>query len=93
MCHPNRDPGETMGIAAASVCMQCHSTIKADSPQIQKLAEFAKSSRPIRWARVTRFRRTLTSVIGRTSRLEIRVRSAMARLPKGTFSLVKATSP
>ncbi len=52
MCHPNRDPGETMGIAAASVCMQCHSTIRADSPQIQKLAEFAKSSRPIRWARV-----------------------------------------
>lgn len=52
MCHPNRDPGETMGIAAASVCMQCHSTIKADGPQIQKLAELAKSSRPIRWARV-----------------------------------------
>ena len=52
MCHPNRDPGETMGIAAASVCMQCHLTIKADSPQIEKLAELAKSSRPIRWARV-----------------------------------------
>ncbi|MBX5497302.1 MAG: hypothetical protein IRZ15_18345 [Bryobacteraceae bacterium] len=52
MCHPNRDPGETMGIAPASVCMQCHSAVKTDSPEIQKLAEFAKSNRTIRWNRV-----------------------------------------
>jgi hypothetical protein len=52
MCHPNRDPGESMGIAAASVCMQCHSSIKADSPEIQKLAAWAKDNRPVRWNRV-----------------------------------------
>jgi hypothetical protein len=54
MCHPNRDPGETMGIPAASLCMQCHSAIKTDSAAIQKLASFAKQDRPIPWVRVYR---------------------------------------
>ena len=39
MCHPSPDPGESMTIAPPSVCMQCHSAIKADSPAIQKLAQ------------------------------------------------------
>jgi len=52
MCHPNRDPGETMGIAATTVCMQCHTAVKTDSPEIQKLAEYARASRPVRWVRV-----------------------------------------
>jgi hypothetical protein len=52
MCHPNPDPGEMMTIAAPSTCMKCHSAIKADSPEIKKLAEFASSGRPIPWARV-----------------------------------------
>src|SRR5215218_11483044 len=52
MCHPNKDPGEIMGIPQASTCMQCHSSVKTDSPAIQKLAEYAKTSRQIRWARV-----------------------------------------
>lgn len=52
MCHPNRDPGETMGIAAASVCMQCHASVKTDSPHIQKVAASAAEKRPLKWARV-----------------------------------------
>jgi hypothetical protein len=52
MCHPNAGSGETMQIAKASTCMQCHSAIKTDSPAIQKLAAFAKSDREIRWTRV-----------------------------------------
>jgi len=52
MCHANPDPGESMGIAQASVCMQCHSSIKADSPSIQKLAGFAAQNRNIPWVRV-----------------------------------------
>lgn len=52
MCHPNSGLGETMRISAATVCMQCHSAIKTDSPAIQKLAGFAKSGSEIRWARV-----------------------------------------
>jgi hypothetical protein len=52
MCHVNPDPGEMMTFAPASKCMSCHSTIKADSPAIQKLAEAAKANREIKWARV-----------------------------------------
>ena len=52
MCHLNPDPGEMMTIAPATTCMQCHATIKADSPAIQKLAEFAKNGREVKWVRV-----------------------------------------
>ena len=52
MCHPNPEPGESMTIVPASRCMECHSSIKADSPEIRKLAEYAKSGTPIPWVRV-----------------------------------------
>ncbi len=52
MCHPNPDPGDMMTIVEASTCMQCHSVIKADSPEIKRLAEFAKSKTPIPWTPV-----------------------------------------
>lgn len=52
MCHPNPDPGEMMKIVPASACMQCHSSVKADSPFIHKLAAFAKDNREIPWTRV-----------------------------------------
>ena len=52
MCHPNPDPGESMTIARASVCMSCHSAIKTESPAIQKLAAAAKDNKSIPWVRV-----------------------------------------
>jgi Cytochrome c7 and related cytochrome c/Class III cytochrome C family len=52
MCHPNPDPGETMSIVAPPACMQCHSAIKADSPVIQRLAQYAKDGRQPPWVRV-----------------------------------------
>ena len=51
-CHKNPDPGETMRFPAVAVCIQCHSAIKTDSPEIQKLAAAAKENREIKWARV-----------------------------------------
>jgi c(7)-type cytochrome triheme protein len=51
-CHANPDPGETEGIPQAATCMQCHSTVKTDSPAIQKLAAYAQNSRKIPWVRV-----------------------------------------
>ncbi len=51
-CHKNPDPGEKMGLASAALCMQCHSDVKTDSPAIQKLAEYAKDKREIKWRRV-----------------------------------------
>jgi cytochrome c7-like protein/class III cytochrome C family protein len=54
MCHPNPDPGEFMTIAAPSTCMQCHTSVKTDSPAIQKLAQAAKSGQPVNWVRIYR---------------------------------------
>ncbi len=51
-CHKNPDPGERMGLASAALCMQCHSDVKTESPEIQKLAEYAKTNREIKWRRV-----------------------------------------
>jgi hypothetical protein len=51
-CHTMPDPGESMGIPAATKCMACHQTVKADSEAIQKLAAYAKDKRPVPWVRV-----------------------------------------
>ena len=51
-CHKNPDPGENMGLATAALCMQCHEEVKTDSPEIQKLATYAKDKREIKWRRV-----------------------------------------
>lgn len=51
-CHKNPDPGERMGLASAATCMQCHSDIKTDSPEVQKIAAHAKDNREIKWRRV-----------------------------------------
>src|SRR5262245_31031825 len=50
-CHKNPDPGERMGLASAAMSMQCHEDVKADSPEIQKLADYAKEKREIKWRR------------------------------------------
>ena len=52
MCHPNPDPGEAMTIAPASTCMQCHSVVKADTPAIRQLAQYAKEAKEIPWVRL-----------------------------------------
>ncbi len=51
-CHENKDPGEAMGIPVTAKCMACHQSVKKDSPQITKLAEFHASNRPVPWQRV-----------------------------------------
>ena len=51
-CHEMPDPGEMMGIPAASKCMTCHQSVKKDSPAIQKLAGFADRKEPVPWVRV-----------------------------------------
>ena len=51
-CHKNPDPGEVMSFPAETFCMNCHRSIKADSPNIQKLAAAARDKQPIPWVRV-----------------------------------------
>ena len=52
MCHTNPNPGEMMRFPPVATCMQCHTAIKTDSPEIQKVAAAAKENREIKWARV-----------------------------------------
>ena len=51
-CHANPDPGESMGLPAASKCMACHVSIAVDRPSIRKLKSLAGAKEPIPWARV-----------------------------------------
>ncbi len=47
MCHTNPDPGEMMKFPAVATCMSCHTAIKTESPEIQKLAKG-----DVKWVRV-----------------------------------------
>src|SRR6266404_8704716 len=51
-CHTNPDPGEMMGYPVTKTCRGCHTTVKKESPAIQKLAEYAKEQKPVPWVRV-----------------------------------------
>ena len=51
-CHENKDPGEIMGIPVTAKCMTCHQSIRKDSPQIAKLAEFHAAKRNVPWQRI-----------------------------------------
>ena len=53
-CHTNPDPGETMGIPATSICMECHKSVRADSAAIRKLAKFHQDKAEVPWVRVYR---------------------------------------
>jgi predicted CXXCH cytochrome family protein len=51
-CHTPSPSGEALRIPQAQVCMQCHQTVAADRPAIQKLASYAQSNSPIPWVRI-----------------------------------------
>jgi hypothetical protein len=56
-CHTVRPPGDAAGIPSEAICMGCHATVKKDSPDIQKLADFAAQKKPVPWVRVYRLPR------------------------------------
>ena len=51
-CHTDPAAGALMGFPETSVCIQCHATVSADSPAIQKLAQYDTSQEPVPWVRV-----------------------------------------
>lgn len=51
-CHPIEEPGFAAGLPSDSDCMVCHSTIKADSPDILKIARAIESGKTISWKRL-----------------------------------------
>ena len=53
-CHTMPGEGMQATFPSEKVCMGCHQSIKTDSAEIQKLAQFAKDQKPVPWNRVYR---------------------------------------
>lgn len=51
-CHAMPGDGFQASYPKETVCMGCHTGIKKESPEIQKLAAFAAKKEPVPWARV-----------------------------------------
>ncbi|NVJ27197.1 MULTISPECIES: cytochrome c3 family protein [Myxococcus] len=53
-CHVGAERSRHAGVPSASVCMNCHTQVKKDSPEIQKVAAAVAANAPIEWVRVHR---------------------------------------
>lgn len=51
-CHSSARKGPVAGIPAATTCMNCHSQIDKNEPEIRKIAAAVQTGEPIRWVRV-----------------------------------------
>lgn len=53
-CHFGAEKGRHAGIPPANVCMNCHSQIRKDSPEIAKIKDALEKNKPIEWLKVHR---------------------------------------
>ena len=51
-CHNAADKSRVAGVPSASLCMNCHTQVRKDTPEIQRLARAAAEGRPIEWVKV-----------------------------------------
>ncbi len=51
-CHTGVYKGKQAGIPSSSICMNCHNTIKRESPEIQKIYKAIETDTPVEWVRV-----------------------------------------
>ncbi len=51
-CHTNVEISGRAGVPAASTCMNCHDTIKSDSPLLAPIRESYESGEPVEWVRI-----------------------------------------
>lgn len=51
-CHSTADVSRHASVPPLNVCMNCHMTVKTDSPAIQKLSEAYNSGKTIQWQKV-----------------------------------------
>ncbi len=51
-CHFGSEKSKKAGIPPTAVCMNCHKTVKTESPQIAKLTEYYKKGEPVPWIKV-----------------------------------------
>jgi hypothetical protein len=53
-CHAGAERSRHAGVPSASVCLNCHSQVKAASPEIQRLTAFVNTDQPVPWQKVHR---------------------------------------
>ncbi|NUQ70910.1 MAG: cytochrome c3 family protein [Chthonomonadales bacterium] len=53
-CHFSARKGPVAGVPPANVCMNCHSQILKDSPEIAKIRKAISTKKPIEWVRINR---------------------------------------
>lgn len=53
-CHYGAERSRHAGVPSASICMNCHTRVLPDSPEIKKIAKAVESNTPIAWIRVHR---------------------------------------
>lgn len=51
-CHFGAEKGRHAGIPPANVCMNCHTQVKKDSPEIQKIKKAIDENKLIAWIRI-----------------------------------------
>ena len=51
-CHYNVEKASHANIPSAELCLNCHDSIKTDSPHIKKIKEHAENNEPIPWVKV-----------------------------------------
>lgn len=53
-CHSGAEKGAHAGVPSMDVCMGCHSIVRTDSPDIQRLTEYYNNGEAVPWVRVHR---------------------------------------
>ncbi|MTI22831.1 c-type cytochrome [Fulvivirga sp. RKSG066] len=51
-CHTGVRKSKSANIPSPNICMNCHSAVKTESPEIQKIYAAIENDRPIEWIRV-----------------------------------------
>ena len=51
-CHTGVEISKSANIPSVNICMNCHSAIKTESPEIQKLYTAMEENKPIEWVRI-----------------------------------------
>ncbi len=51
-CHTGVELGKSANIPSANICMNCHTAVKTESPEIQKIWAAVETNKPIEWVRV-----------------------------------------
>jgi hypothetical protein len=54
-CHSAAQSGRHAGVPPTELCMNCHTNIKKDSPEVLKIVDALKSGKGIRWNKVNLF--------------------------------------